>query len=563
MSRVQQLTVERDQLAEEASSLREASAHAVGSQQRLAELQQQVDALLAEKAAAEHFKAATIAELRRENAELRASLQEQPAASSPPHTSGDASRAAELQATVSALQVEASQLRSQAQQLATDKAALERQVQDLRAGRGVLVGSAVLGAGAGAATLGRHRSPAQRIAELEAELAGAQADVMRLQAQVAELSEAEAVIKEWSDYAEGLAGEKSRLEETVRGLEAQLAATASTQVGATPLRQPGSGPEQPAEALQLQIQQLTQQLDAATARSSAAGELEHQVRELSRQLVAATAKAAAVVQLEQQLQELTRQLERATEQGPALASREREAAELRQQLKTATARAAEATERCQMVERRAEAAETRAAEAERGWHEASGRADAAEARARGAEVAAADAALASASALMAVSRVEAAASTRELEELPQPADSQELDRLRGDIARLEAALLGLRSQLEAGPPSAASNAGPAAAAASGRTRVLRGAMLGDGTGPAGSTPSDEEALPSSPRSWAREVERLRAQNAALEVTVAGLRASLAIAMQPGGAAGDEAAQLRAQLAQAMEVRGLRPHGAGQ
>ena len=227
MSRVQQLTAERDQLADELDALRETSANSASSQQRLAELQQQVDALLVEKAAAEQFKVATIAELRRENAELRASLQGQPVTSSPSHASGDAARTAELQASVSALQAEASQLRSQAQQLAVDKAALERQVQDLRAGRGVLVGSALLGAGAGAATLGRQRSPAQRIAELEADLTGAQADVARLQAQAAELSEAEAVIKEWSDYAEGLTGEKARLEERVRDLEAQRSGAAA------------------------------------------------------------------------------------------------------------------------------------------------------------------------------------------------------------------------------------------------------------------------------------------------------------------------------------------------
>ncbi len=279
LSRVQQLTAERDRLQEQldqqAAATRQAHAEATASlQAKIAELQQQVGQLAVEKEAVENFKLATIAELRKQNEELRSSLRSLSASplatgGPPNHTGGslghangdlypagapatpsDVSRAAfvagaaarlaavtgstdgnwqEFESLVGQLKADREELREHVVALEADKAQLERELEDLRRER------TALGAGAGVAAaeaVGGDGSSQDRVAELERQCAALTEVVAKQKEQLADLAQADAIIKEWSDYAEGLAADKVRLEAEVQQLKQQLEAASPAGVAA-------------------------------------------------------------------------------------------------------------------------------------------------------------------------------------------------------------------------------------------------------------------------------------------------------------------------------------------
>lgn len=241
----------------EATSQQLAADHAAAAE-RVAALQAQVDQLLAEREALEQLKRATISDLRLQNNELRGSMrsltaspsaalrspgpagsvmgEHSPGAPSTPGfmfagggagatASGEAgSWQAEFESLVAQLRSDRAELREEVRGLGQAKASLEAQLADVTAQAAALqlehdrlLAQPATVAAAAAAAGGAATGDDGRVQALEAELA-------QLKAQLAELHDVEAVIKEWSDYAAGLAAEKERLEKHAAGVAEELAA---------------------------------------------------------------------------------------------------------------------------------------------------------------------------------------------------------------------------------------------------------------------------------------------------------------------------------------------------
>lgn len=285
-SRVQQLTAERDllaqQLADSSTQSQQMAADHASATQQLAALHVQVQHLQAEREALELLKRSTIADLRRQNDELRRSMTASPLAAaaavapsptasvvgdhSPgaPSTPGFSTSAfpsaaafaagssvveanswqAEFESLVSQLKLDRADLRDQVRHLSEAKGELEGRLAELttQASRqGQLIveyerqmdelqtqaarSSAVAGAAVAAAAAAGPKASAGLDGGSETEQLRER--VRDLEAQLAELQEAETVIKEWSDYASSLAADKAQLEARVRHLEAQVGETSS------------------------------------------------------------------------------------------------------------------------------------------------------------------------------------------------------------------------------------------------------------------------------------------------------------------------------------------------
>ncbi|GFR47585.1 hypothetical protein Agub_g9317 [Astrephomene gubernaculifera] len=548
LSRVQQLTAERDALTEKLESQRRAVAGAAAAQQLINELRQQVDELTVEKEAVERFKMSTIADLRRQNDELRSSLRSLSVTASPRQGMEDAlvdglpttpagvrasfagAAAAHLAAGIAAdsssdgnwqeleslmaqftadrtelrgqveqLKADRSDLRGQLKQLRAEKAALEQQLQDLQAERAAEPVAAT-SMGGGRRRSGQHSGAHHqhhRTEENESDSAHLRAEVERLQAQLAELSEADAVIKEWSDYADGLLADKTRLEE--------------------------------------RLQELTQQLEAEAA--------------------AAAAASARIAAAERRTAEL-----------------EGKAAEFERRAADAEREVGDAQRRAEVAESRVKAAEYRAEEAAAAAERLQEQLAALESSSGG------------------LTAADAGGTTWGDELYYQPADSAEVLALRQEIARLEESLSGLRTQLRVSISREASAGGAVPSvcmALEPRVRHLHGdheasrsvrsslegewregVARGSGSGsPVRESGSGAEAGPDPPaRGWDAEMEQLRARNASLEAAVAGLQASLALASQQpelgssGRRNGPSSMQrqvedLKSQLADALQVKG--------
>ncbi|GIL59068.1 hypothetical protein Vafri_14027 [Volvox africanus] len=520
LSRVQQLTAERDSLQDKLANQRQAQSDLVTAQARLTaiqadfaatqnelvtaqanlaatqadlqaaesdlaaarklaeELRQQVDTLTFEKEAVERFKVATIADLRRQNDELRSSLrslsslgpspriggeEENLLPAATPHTAAElraalatlgASRAAsaagdsviegnwhEFEYLVAQLKADRADLRRQVEQLKADKAILGKQVEDLRSAGGALQVPAATTSVVGMP--GLLRQPSRRPAEdLELECCNLRSEITRLQAQLAELSEADAIIKEWSDYADGLVADKTRLEQ--------------------------------------QVQELTQRLDS--------GSLSHDFR---------------TADTERRIADWQRRAGEA----------ERRATELERQVAALQQRAADAASRAEGLELQLRAAERRVEDAE-------SRASAPD----------------SASIMATAAAASVAASP--LGTPRQPVDTMEVMELRRQIARLEASLSALRMQLietHSQPVSAREDA-PLTARSQGDPwdRSTAQGVLNFAAGAHGAEDDagnhDRSTVSGhDDRGWHEELEQLRARNASLEATVAGLQASLKVA----------------------------------
>ncbi|GLI62410.1 hypothetical protein VaNZ11_005030 [Volvox africanus] len=524
LSRVQQLTAERDSLQDKLANQRQAQSDLVTAQARLTaiqadfaatqnelataqanlaatqadleaaesdlvaarklveELRQQVDTLTFEKEAVERFKVATIADLRRQNDELRSSLrslsslgpspriegEEDLLPAATPHTAPElraafatlaTSRAAsaagdsviegnwhEFEYLVAQLKADRTDLRRQVEQLKADKAVLGKQVEDLRSAGGALQ---VPAATASVVDMpGLPRQPSRRHAEdLELECSNLRSEITRLQAQLAELSEADAIIKEWSDYADGLVADKTRLEQ--------------------------------------QVQELTQRQDS--------GSLSHDLR---------------TADTERRIADWQRRAGEA----------ERRATELERQVTALQQRAADAASR-------AEGLELQLREAERRVEDAESRASAPD----------------SASIMATAAAASVAASP--LGTPRQLVDTTEVLELRRQIARLEASLSALRMQLietrsqpvsarEDAPLTARSQGDPSDRSTSqGVLKIAAGAHSVEDDAGNDATSRDGRSTGSGhdDRGWHEELEQLRARNASLEATVAGLQASLEVA----------------------------------
>ncbi|GIM05542.1 hypothetical protein Vretimale_9986 [Volvox reticuliferus] len=531
LSRVQQLTAERDSLQDKLATQRQAQSDLATAQARLTttqadlaatrnelataqanlavmqadlaaaesdlvaarklveELRQQVDTLTFEKEAVERFKVATIADLRRQNDELRSSLRSLsslapsprigveddllPAAT--PHTAAEAratfatlaaSRAAsgagdgiiegnwhEFEYLVAQLKADRADLRRQVEQLKADKAMLGKQVEDLRSAGGALQVPAATMSAVGMP--GLLRQPSRQHAEgLELECSNLRSEVTRLQAQLAELSEADTIIKEWSDYADGLVADKARLEQ--------------------------------------QVQELTQRLDN--------GLLSHDLR---------------TADTERRIADWQRKAGEA----------ERRAVELERQVAVLQQRAADAASRAEGLELQLREAVFRAQGAERRVEDAESRASAPD--------------LASIMATAAAASVAASP----LGTPRQPVDTTEVIELRRQIARLEASLSALRMQLieTHSQPVTAREDAVLTARSQGELwnrNTAQGVLHGepgiqsaeeDGRNDATSRDGRSTGSGQDDRGWHEELEQLRARNASLEATLAGLQASLEVA----------------------------------
>ncbi|GLC55994.1 hypothetical protein PLESTB_001052900 [Pleodorina starrii] len=641
LSRVQQLTAERDSLQEKLAAQwqahtdqRQMQTDLAAAQKLVEELRQQIDTLRFEKQAVERFKVATIADLRRQNDQLRNSLRSLSSAAPSPRTGGGAeedlllpvgtpqatyagpaeARFAsgagsdrdglegnwhEFESLVAQLKGDRADLQRQVEQLKADKASLGKQVEDLRSAGGAApvpaAAVAVIASTAGAVAAGETGlldGGSRRVAELERERTSLQAEVARLQAQLAELAEADAIIKEWSDYADGLVADKMRLEQQVQELTQRLgvgerdslasdlriadaerrvidwqrrvveaerkveerercAADAVSRAAelegqAAELEQRAADAVSRAAELEGQAAELEHRAADAVSR---AAELEGQAAELEQRAADAVSRAA---ELEGQAAELEQRaadaVSRATElEGQAarlerrVADAEAEAADLERQLKAAVVKARE-------VERLMDAAERRALEAEGLAQLAEQRAVDAESRASAPDVAP--------FATLGAAAASAAASPLWTPRQQQPADTTEVLELRRQIARLEESLSLLRTQLLETQSPAMSPGPKAASSARGWCDPRDASSVREALSDAGGSCSDEDEADSDvggcaaasevDRGWHAELEELRARNASLEATVAGLQASLEVALQQAGNEDDSLHSRRAE-----------------
>ena len=315
----EQMQAQLAEMQRKSSESKVAEAAALATAAQLVELQLESEELKADNAKWQAFVAELQAEVEQLEVQLQGSVKgsnsaspagSAAAGSSSREAAGPGQRLAELQADNAALTLQLEQLRS-------ENAALK--LQAARGGDAAVPGTAaVVGFMLGSETAsGHHTSPAglgagelavvavagsgpaghgstdlaARLRVLEAENAELQASVSSLRAHVAELADAESIIKEWSDYAAQLSTDKDASAKRAEELQLQLAAAAAASAGqADP-----AVATQRLQQLQADNAVLTQQVEQLRSDNAALTEQLREVQERAGAEAAPAVLAATVV----------------------------------------------------------------------------------------------------------------------------------------------------------------------------------------------------------------------------------------------------------------------------